>query len=154
MITPLQSDCDHFQVAVVTALERTILHSADPRPADGVGNVRKCVLVVEDDPIILMNTADIIERAGYDVLEASSADEALAKLEANPQIAVMVTDVEMPGPMNGLRLAFLVRNRWPPLHIIVVSGHVRLGDNELPERAQFIGKPYLTSEIEEALRSA
>lgn len=113
---------------------------------------KTCVLVVEDDPLILMDTVDIVESAGFLVVQACSADEAIARLEANPAIRIVLTDVEMPGSMNGIKLAHTVRERWPPTAIIVMSGGVELA-NELPPLTRFIRKPYRPTQIEEALRA-
>lgn len=114
--------------------------------------MKKCVLVVEDEPFIRMDTVDIVERAGFDVLEAANADEAIRLLERNPAIAIVLTDVEMPGTMNGIRLAQVVRDRWPPIHLIVVSGRVLPHNDELPANTRFVGKPFRPLDIERVLR--
>ena len=82
------------------------------------------VLVVEDDPLVLLSAVDIIEEAGYRALQASDADEAIAILEANPDIQIVFTDIEMPGSMDGVKLAAFIRDRWPPVEIIITSGRV------------------------------
>ena len=84
--------------------------------------MKKCVLVVDDDPFIRMDVVDIVAAASFETVEASSADEAIVKLEVNSAIAIMLTDIEMPGSMNGIKLAFSVRDRWPPIVIVVLSG--------------------------------
>lgn len=116
--------------------------------------MRKCVLVVEDDTLIRMDTVDSVEDAGFEAIEAANADEAISQLASNPAIGIMITDIEMPGSMNGVRLAYTVRDRWPPVEIIVVSGQVMPGRGALPERARFIAKPFRPSQIEAALRAA
>lgn len=116
--------------------------------------MKRCVLVVEDDPFIRMDTVHTIETAGFEVIEAACADEALVKLGANSSIEIMITDIEMPGSMDGVGLAFAVRARWPPIQIIVVSGKVRPDDSELPEQARFIAKPFRSTQIVEALYAA
>jgi CheY-like chemotaxis protein len=80
------------------------------------------VLIVEDDALISALAVDIVEDAGYRPLEASNADEAVALLESRTDIAVLFTDINMPGSMDGLKLAHAVRGRWPPVKIIMVSG--------------------------------
>lgn len=90
------------------------------------------VLVVEDDAIVRMDTASIIEEAGFEVIEAATADEAIVLLEARTDIKVVFTDIEMPGSMNGLKLAFTVRDRWPPVLIIIASGRIRPDPDEMP----------------------
>jgi len=83
------------------------------------------VLVVEDDAILRLHALDIVEEAGFTAIEAKNADEAIAILESRSDIALLFTDVNMPGSMDGLKLAQAVRNRWPPIKIVVVSGHVQ-----------------------------
>jgi two-component system, response regulator PdtaR len=80
------------------------------------------ILVVEDDGLISMMASDELERAGYEVLSASNADEEIAILERRSDIHLIFTDVEMPGSINGLRLAAAARDRWPPIHIVITSG--------------------------------
>ena len=80
---------------------------------------RPVVLVVEDEVLIRMNTAEIIEDAGFEVLEAANADEAIALLEARRDIQVIFTDIDMPGSMNGIKLAQAVRGRWPPIKMLL-----------------------------------
>jgi two-component system, response regulator PdtaR len=100
------------------------------------------VLVVEDESILRLQTVVIIEKAGYNVVEACNADEAIAILETREDIRVVVTDVEMPGSMDGIKLARAIRDRWPPIELIVTSGRHRVRTDELPPRAKFMPKPY------------
>ena len=98
------------------------------------------ILVVEDDPLVQMVTVDTVEAAGFMVLQADNADEAVAILETRSDIALLLTDIDMPGSMDGLKLAHAVRHRWPPIKIIVVSSRVpALG---LPADSRFFCKPY------------
>lgn len=108
---------------------------------------RGIVLVVEDEPLILLAAMDVIEEAGYAVLCASSADEAIAQLESEPKIQIVFTDVEMPGSMNGIKLAATIRDRWPKVDIIITSGRVPEHDVPLPERGVFLAKPYRPTEL-------
>lgn len=103
---------------------------------------KRVVLVVEDDYLIRMDAVDVLERAGFHVLDAMNADHAIALLEINTDVAIIVTDIQMPGSIDGIRLAAVVRDRWPPVAIIVTSGHVAPGENELPRGARFLPKPY------------
>lgn len=73
------------------------------------------MLVVEDEPLLRMNAVDMIETAGFQVLEAGSADDAIAILEKRDDIRVVFTDIQIPGSMDGLKLARAVRGRWPPI---------------------------------------
>lgn len=100
------------------------------------------ILVVEDEPLIRLGLASLMEDAGYDVVEAAGADGAIRVLEADPGIGLVVTDVDMPGSMDGIRLAHFVRDRWPPIKLIVISGKVGVLPGQLPDGAQFISKPY------------
>lgn len=104
--------------------------------------MRDIVLVVDDEPLVRMLAVEVAEEAGFEVLEASNADEAVILLETVPGIRILMTDVDMPGSMDGLKLAAAVRDRWPPVEIIVVSGMQRPRIHELPERAIFFDKPY------------
>jgi CheY-like chemotaxis protein len=108
---------------------------------------RPVILVVEDDFLLRMNAADIIRDAGFDVSEASNADEAIAILEARNDIAVVFTDIQMPGSMDGLKLARAVRGRWPPIKIVTTSGQCIVEETDLPEGGRFLPKPYSAMEV-------
>lgn len=99
------------------------------------------VLVVEDEMVLRMRAADIVEDAGFCPVEAVNADEAIAILESRSDIALLFTDIQMPGSMDGLKLAHAVHTRWPAIKIILVSGHVRPSDAEKPIDSRFFGKP-------------
>ena len=109
------------------------------------------VLVVEDHPLIRLNTVDLLETGGFEVLEASNADDAIWLLKARPDIVLVFTDVEMPGSMDGIKLAHFVRDRWPPVKLIVTSGKVIVEANHLPEGARFFPKPYHGEKMVEAV---
>jgi two-component system, response regulator PdtaR len=91
--------------------------------------------------------------AGYDVVEAGNADEAIAILEARADIHIVFTDIQMPGSMDGLKLARFVRDRWPPIKLVATSGRVTIGEGDLPEGGLFIPEPYTAARIAEVLRS-
>jgi len=99
-----------------------------------------------------MTAVDMVEEAGFEVLEATNADEAILLLEARRDITVVFTDIEMPGSMDGLRLARAVRGRWPPIKIIATSGHYVVRDGDLPSGGLFLPKPYSPAQISSALR--
>ena len=80
-----------------------------------------CILVVEDEALLRIDAAETLGAAGFDVLEAGDADQAILLLERNTNIRLIFTDIDMPGSMNGLRLAAAVRDRWPPIRIIATS---------------------------------
>jgi two-component system, response regulator PdtaR len=120
-----------------------------------LGNAAIQILIVEDDALIRLATRDRIEAAGFTVYEAYNADEALQLLEAHPHISLIFTDVDMPGSMDGVKLAHCVRERWPPVKIIVTSGFKHVTPDQLPSGSLFVGKPYqpdqLTWHIQQSL---
>jgi two-component sensor histidine kinase/CheY-like chemotaxis protein len=99
------------------------------------------VLVVEDEMMLRMRAVDIVEDAGFTPIEAVNADEALAILESRSDIELLFTDIQMPGSMDGLRLAHAVHERWPSIKIILVSGKLVPTDVEKPVHSRFFGKP-------------
>jgi CheY-like chemotaxis protein len=105
------------------------------------------ILVVEDEMLLRMRTVDMVEDAGFTSLEAVDADEAVAILESRSDIALLLTDIQMPGTMDGLGLAHSVRERWPPIKIILVSGRLTLENIEIPADARFFGKPLEAREM-------
>lgn len=105
------------------------------------------VLVVEDEAIVRVDIADQLSDTGFVVLEAANADEAIVLLETNPAIRLIFTDVDMPGSMDGLRLAAAVADRWPPVRIIVTSGHRIVSVTDMPNGSVFFSKPYRSQDI-------
>jgi len=105
------------------------------------------VLVVEDEPLIRMVTADALADGGIMAWEAGDADEALEVLEQRPAIGVVFTDVNMPGEMDGLALAHEVSAARPDVKIIVTSGAKRVSDEDLPSGGTFLPKPYPTQRL-------
>src|SRR3981081_4959002 len=99
------------------------------------------VLVVEDEMMLRMRAADIVEDAGFSSVEAVNADEALSILESRSDISLLFTDIQMPGSMDGLKLAHAVHHRWPGIKIILVSGQVTPSDAEKPADSRYFGKP-------------
>src|SRR5712671_658528 len=99
------------------------------------------VLVVEDEMLLRMRAVDMVEDAGFTPVEAVDADEAVAILEARSDIALLFTDIQMPGSMDGLKLAHAVHRRWPPIKIILVSGQLKLTNLDIPVDSCFFGKP-------------
>lgn len=100
------------------------------------------VLVVEDEVLIRLDIVSQLESEGFEVFEAASADEAVAMLEQNSSIRLLFTDIDMPGTMDGLKLAGAVRDRWPPVKIIVTSGHRIVDIVDMPDGSVFFSKPY------------
>lgn len=104
--------------------------------------VGKDILIVEDEALIRFELVDFFEDAGFRVFEAGSADEAIAIMDANAAIRVVLTDVQMPGSMDGLRLAHYVLDRYPPTALIVTSGAVNPEASDLPVNSIFVAKPF------------
>jgi CheY-like chemotaxis protein len=113
---------------------------------------RPVVLIVEDDFLIRMHAAEMIADAGFNVVEAASADEAIAILEDRLDITIVFTDIQMPGSMDGLKLAAAIRGRWPPIKIVATSGFVDVRQDDLPEGGRFLPKPYSPDQIVRTLR--
>ncbi len=103
---------------------------------------RPLVLVVEDEPLLRLHAVSLIEDAGFDTVQAGSAAEAIALLESNASIKIVFTDIDLPGDMDGLLLAAAIRHRWPPVELVLTSGHIKVGDADLPARGHFLSKPY------------
>lgn len=100
------------------------------------------ILIVEDEQLIRMHAADMIRDLGFEAIEAADADQAIALLETDAEIAAVFTDVQMPGSMDGLALVAAVRDRWPPVALLVTSGQVRPPSSAMPSGARFVSKPY------------
>jgi DNA-binding NtrC family response regulator len=107
-----------------------------------MGEAARRVLVVDDEPLILRCTADLLAEEGYEVALASGYEEALARLEAAPDTSVLVTDISFSGGPDGIALARCVAGRWPHVRIVIVSGEVRPAGLDYPENALFFTKPY------------
>jgi CheY-like chemotaxis protein len=110
------------------------------------------ILIVEDEFLIREDATETIEKAGFAVIQAGNDDQALAILEARTDIHVVFTDIQMPGSMDGLKLARFVRNRWPPIRILATSGFVKVGPDDLPSGSVFLAKPYRGPEVVATLR--
>jgi len=117
--------------------------------AFGKGHV---VLVVEDESLLRMTAVDMVEEAGFVPIVASDADEAIRILESRCDIRAVFTDVHMPGSMDGLKLVQVVRNRWPPVALIVTSGLMNVLESDLPKGGRFLSKPYQPAQIAAVLR--
>jgi two-component sensor histidine kinase/FixJ family two-component response regulator len=109
--------------------------------APGVTAALPTVLIVEDEMMLRMRAVDMVEDAGFTPIEAVNADDALAILESRSDIEMLFTDIQMPGSMDGLKLAHAVHERWPLIKIILVSGQLTLTDADKPADSRFYGKP-------------
>jgi CheY-like chemotaxis protein len=110
------------------------------------------ILVVEDEVFIRMMAVKVAEDSGFEALSAASADEAIRILESRSDVRLVFTDVNMPGSMNGLRLAHAVRGRWPPVELLVTSALGDITAKDLPDRGRFLAKPYDDDILSEAFR--
>jgi len=100
------------------------------------------ILVVEDEALIRMEAVQMLEEAGFVAVEASNADDAMRILGLRSDIRAVFTDINMPGTIDGMRLARLVRGRWPSIHVFLTSGRVSPNEEEFPANGRFIRKPY------------
>ncbi len=110
------------------------------------------MLIVEDEALIRMNAVQVAKDSGYEVLGAANADEAIEILKCRQDICAVLTDVRMPGSMDGLRLARAIGGRWPPIHLVVMSEPDVTTDSGFPYSCRFIRKPYENGEIIAVLR--
>src|SRR6202008_1764421 len=111
------------------------------------------VLVVEDEMLLRMRAVDIVEDAGFTPVEAVNADDALAILESRSDIELLFTDIQMPGSIDGLKLAHAVHERWPLIKIILVSGQAKPSEAERPANSRFFGKPLGVDQMITELRA-
>jgi len=109
------------------------------------------VLIVEDEALIRINAVDFVERAGHVAIEAASADEAIKILETRKDVDIVFSDVTMPGSMDGLKLISIIRNRWPPIELILTSGKGLPMGTLLPKNTAFLQKPYGFQGLEQAI---
>lgn len=116
-------------------------------------NLEHVVLIVEDEVLIRMDASNMIRDAGFGVVEAANAEDAVAILETRSDITVVFTDIQMPGSMDGLKLAAAIRHRWPPIEIIATSGNVKVRLRDLPNGGKFLPKPYTRGQIINAITS-
>lgn len=100
------------------------------------------ILTVEDEPLVSEYLGEVLGDAGHQVVAAANADEAMAILESRDDVRIVITDINMPGSMDGLKLAAAVRGRWPPIKIIVTTGRQVPRNDEMPDGASFLPKPY------------
>jgi CheY-like chemotaxis protein len=125
----------------------------DNEPDGPATGAPAAVLIVDDEPLLRELAATVVEEAGFTVLQAGDAAEALSMLEARSDIALLFTDIDMPGSMNGLKLAKVARDRWPRIRTLVVSGKLRPPSSELPPNAAFMTKPYRAAALVAQLKS-
>jgi len=110
------------------------------------------VLVVEDEPLLRLAAMDMVEEAGYEAIPATDTTQAIEILESGVDVRIIFTDIDMPPGLDGLTLAAMVRDRWPPIEIIITSGHYAAREITLPPRCIFFSKPYRESEVVAAMK--
>jgi two-component system, response regulator PdtaR len=108
---------------------------------------RPVVVIAEDEALLRMTAADILDEAGYETIQAADADAALAILKCRPDVSVLFTDIQMPGPLDGLELARLVHERWPEVLLLITSGNTFPPRGAIPDDGRFLRKPYRAAEI-------
>ena len=113
---------------------------------------RQVILVVEDEPLLRMAAVDMVEAAGFEAVEAADSTQAVEILESRTDIRIVFTDIDMPRGIDGMQLAARIRNRWPPIEIIITSGYHNAPDLKLPARTIFFPKPYWETEVVAAFR--
>ena len=116
-----------------------------------MGHAMRTVLLVEDEPLTRMDACAGLQAAGFEVLDAPDAETALALLRSRRDIAVLFTDVQMPGGMDGLELARAVHALRPDIKILVTSGGLKLRDEDLPDHSRFVPKPYVVDRVAEQI---
>ncbi len=115
------------------------------------GKKRAVILIVEDDLLIRIDAVDMVRSLGFDVVEAENAGAAVLVLEKRFDVVAVFTDIQMPGSMDGIKLAAAVRDRWPPIHIVATSGLIDVTEKDLPSGSRFLRKPYTVNAVAEAL---
>ena len=111
------------------------------------------ILIVEDDVLVRMIANDILTDSGFRAFEAHDAQEAMTLLEARADMQIVFTDWNMPGEIDGVGLARLVRKRWPHVGVIVTSGKMHPAPGDLPTGVRFLSKPYRPSALIDAIET-
>lgn len=109
--------------------------------------------MVEDEPLLRLHALDMVEEAGFEAVEATDATQAIEILERRTDIRVVFSDIDMPRGLDGMRLAALIRERWPPIELILTSGKTAPRPEQMPRRGVFFSKPYHEEDVVSMLRS-
>jgi CheY-like chemotaxis protein len=112
-----------------------------------MGQPKPVILVVEDDELLRLHAAGLLEENGFGVVEAENADAALKLLETRDDVRLLFTDIQMPGSCNGMELARQVHARWPRILLVITSGQIKPAEAEIPDHGHFIGKPYRAKDL-------
>jgi CheY-like chemotaxis protein len=108
---------------------------------------RPTILVAEDDVLLRLHAAGLLEENGYTVVEANSAEQALKVMETRKDVRMLFTDIQMPPGIDGLELARQVHGRWPKVLLVITSGQKQPTKAEIADDGQFISKPYDAQEL-------
>src|SRR5690606_31049162 len=141
-----------FEILLPRSSDAGPAHKPKVEPQEMVGGSER-ILVTEDDPAVLSLTVDLLRGLGYSVVTASSGEEALRIVRADPALQLLFTDVVMPGGLSGIALARACRQERPDLPVLLTSGFI--GDPELLRRDEFalLDKPYPAEALAARLRS-
>lgn len=110
------------------------------------------VLIIEDEPVLRIEVIDMVERAGFEAVESTSVEDAIHTLEERLDIRIVYIDLDMPRGVKGIEIAAAIRDRWPPIDIILTAANFAKADLDLPARAEFYSKPIQHPEIVAAMR--
>jgi two-component system, response regulator PdtaR len=129
--------------------------TSNERVSDVVAELaaKPVVLVVEDELLVRILQVDILREAGFRVAEAENADEAFDMLRSRSEIVAVLTDVNMPGSLNGFEFAQLVKQGWPEVGVLVISGKTQPGPRDLPVGVEFVLKPVRPAALVERIRA-
>ena len=123
-----------------------------PDPSDPPPRRRVPVLIVEDEPVLRLDAISMVERAGFEAVEAQSVPDAIRLLEERPDIRLVYIDLDMPRGIRGIDIAAAIRDRWPPVEIVLTAAFVTADQLDLPARAEFFAKPIVQAEVSAAMR--
>ena len=118
-----------------------------------LSKAKPVILVVDDEPVIRLDAVGIVEDVGFVAFEAADGEEALEMIKAHPEISVLFTDINMPGPVDGLDLARRVHESWPAMQLVITSGRIVPAGRDIPDHGHFIAKPYQPRAVADLLRS-
>lgn len=116
-------------------------------------STRPLVLIVEDEPLLRLFAVDMIEDAGLETVEAANSTKTVVILKSRPDIRIVFTDVDMPHEIDGIHLAPCIRDRWPPIKIIITSGKPLPQRVNIPAEVVFFAKPFRQDRVIETLHA-
>lgn len=114
---------------------------------------KRVVLVIEDEPVLRIEISDLLEENGFEVVEVTSVENAIQILETRLDIRIVYMDLDMPKGVDGVKFAAAIRDRWPPIEIILTASKVDGACIQLPVRAKFFAKPINPTRVMETVRT-